>query len=86
MELLFGILFSLIGIVYLIINTLFLKSGKVLVFPWRKTLYGRRSGWWIRKDDLDDWVLYWNYIVLNYVSSVISIIIGIILLLGIIDF
>lgn len=76
-----GFLAILSGIALLLINTLFLKKGKVLVFPWRKALYGRRMGWWIRRDDLDDWSLYWNYIFFDYIFSVVLLVAGILYLL-----
>ena len=76
-----GLFFLIAGFISLFFNIIWQKKGKILTFPWRKALYGRRSSWWIKRDDLDDWLLYWNFLIFNYVVSFGVIIGGVILIL-----
>ena len=73
-----SLIFIIIGFVYLVLNIFFQKKGKVFIEPWRKTLYGRRESWWIERDNLEDLSLYWHVLIIQYIASIVIIVVGII--------
>jgi hypothetical protein len=85
-EIFLGLILTIPGLIILFVNTLFLKKGKILIFPWRKAMLGRNESWWIERDNLEDWPLFQNYIIINYIFSIAFIVIGILFLLGLIHF
>ena len=80
-NLFFGFLFIILGVICLLMCILFHKKGKILIVPWRKTLYGRSASWWIERDNLDDWSLYWHSLIFSCIVSIVMIIIGFVFLL-----
>jgi len=85
-EILLGLILTIPGFILLLVNTLSLKKGKILVAPWRKAMLGYKESWWIEKDSLEDWPLFWDNIILTYIFSIVFIVIGILFLIGIIHF
>jgi hypothetical protein len=56
----------------------------MLVYPWAKTLSGRRASWsfeYLSKDNIDDWSLFWHYLIFGYILSFSFITIGVIIIL-----
>lgn len=85
-EILLGLILTIPGFIILFTNTLFLKKGKILTFPWRKAMLGRTESWWIEKDSLEDWPLFQYQIILNYIFSIAFVVVGILFLVGVIRF
>lgn len=84
-----GVVFLLGGFLCLLISVYHQKKGKILVYPWGKTLFGRRASWsfeYVKRDDLEDWSLFWHYLIAGYILSIVFIAIGIIVLLISIEF
>ncbi len=60
------------------------KKGKMLVPPWAKTMFGRRATWdleYLRRDNIEEWSLFWHFLVYGYILSLIFITIGVMILL-----
>jgi len=72
------------GFLCLLVSIYYHKKGKILVYPWGKTLFGRRASWsleYVKRDNLEDWALFWHYLIAGYAMSIIFISIGFIILL-----
>ena len=79
-----GVVFIFGGTLILLLNFYYHKKGKMLVFPWAKTLFGRRATWsfeYLNKNNIDEWSLFWHYLIYGYILSIIFITVGIIIIL-----
>jgi len=79
-----GVVFIVGGILIFLINFYCHKKGKILVYPWGKTLFGRRATWsleYLERDNIDEWSLFCHYIIFGYIISIILLIIGFFIIL-----